>query len=78
MVTLFSKDILMKALRALACAAVLLAGVAKLSGAALEEGLLAHLPMATDLRDHSTNKVPVTVIVWKTLLPHQGAWRFAG
>jgi len=40
----------MKALRALACGAVWLAGLAKLSGAALEEGLLAHLPLATDLR----------------------------
>jgi hypothetical protein len=52
----------MKALCALACGAVLVAGLAKLSGAALEEGLLAHLPLASDLRDHSTNQVPVTVI----------------
>lgn len=52
----------MKALRALACSVVLCAGLANVSGGTIDEGLLAHLPLTGDLRDHSTNNVPVSVI----------------
>jgi hypothetical protein len=51
---------LMKALHAFCL--VLVAGSPGAFGSTLHEGLLAHLPLTADLRDHSTNHTPVQLV----------------
>lgn len=60
----------------LTCLALLFASLVHVAAAALDEGLLAHLPLTTDLRDHSTNNHPVTVN--GKIQIAQGAAHFAG